>query len=120
MAEIDAGTEHHRTGAGDYADIVLTAVLDRFGRNTRTFCQGLMHPDAAHASVCSSDDKQPVGGSDGSVNRYRERGWMLARADGADLACAQYADGIQVVRGGSIIEDDRIDDAASRLHEAYL
>ena len=40
MAEIDAAAEHHRAGAGDHADIVLTAILDRSGRNARSFRHG--------------------------------------------------------------------------------
>ena len=37
VAEVDAFAVHHRAAAGDHADVVLTAVLDGVGRNTRAF-----------------------------------------------------------------------------------
>src|SRR5678816_1983512 len=51
MPEINVVAEHHRTGAGDDTDLVLTAILDGIRRNTRSLPYGLVHPDAADAGI---------------------------------------------------------------------
>src|SRR5215471_2244596 len=44
VSEVDAVAVHHRAGARDHADIVLTAILDSPRRDTRSLTYGLVHP----------------------------------------------------------------------------
>ena len=53
VSEVDAVAEHHRAGACDHADIVLTAVLNSRRRDTRSFPYGLMHPNAADPGIAA-------------------------------------------------------------------
>src|SRR5262245_39576945 len=98
VSDVRAGV-HHRAGAGDDADIVLAAVLDRFRRDARTLPYRLMHPDAANAGrMAVADD--PLGGFrprddhhavDAARNRLQVRIAALAiegrqvRVDGDDV-----------------------------------
>src|SRR5262245_44877661 len=51
MSEIDVVAVHHRAGARDDGDVVITTVVDRLRRDTRPFPKGLVHPDATNAGI---------------------------------------------------------------------
>src|SRR5881394_2909483 len=54
VPEVGAGSEHHRAGTSDHADVMLTAVVDGAWRDTRRLLpHGLMHPYTANAGIAA-------------------------------------------------------------------
>src|SRR5688500_11848791 len=52
MSKVGSRPVHHRTPAGDNADLVLPAVVDGRWRDAGSgACHGLVHPDASHAGI---------------------------------------------------------------------